>query len=133
MSKKPIVTKIIISEIIGFAFVILLLWVDEIFDIPNLLFKGKATPINLVECVWETAVVLALSIPIILLSRRFIKRIKYLEGFLAVCSFCKKIRIDNEWIPIEEYMKKHSGVVFSHSFCPECIKKHYGNFVDKKE
>jgi hypothetical protein len=133
MSKKLIVKKIIISEIIGFAFVILLLWVDEIFDIPHLLFKGKATPVNWVECIWETAVVLALSLPIILLSRGFLKRIKYLEGFLAVCSFCKKIRINNEWIPIEEYMKKHSEVVFSHSFCPECIKKHYGNFVDKKE
>jgi len=30
------------------------------------------------------------------------------------------------WIPIDEYVGEHSDAEFSHSFCPECLKKYYG-------
>ncbi len=132
MNKKLIVKKIVIYEVIGFSVIVLLLWLDEIIDIPHVLFHGEATPINWVECIWESALIFIFSIFIIHLSRRFLKEIKYLEGLLHVCSFCKKIRVDNRWIPIEEYMRKYSEVALSHSLCPECAKKHYGDFIDEK-
>ncbi len=61
------------------------------------------------------------------------KKVIILEGFLPICSFCKKIRDqNNDWHVLEEYISAHSEVLFSHSLCPECVKKHYGNLILKK-
>ena len=56
--------------------------------------------------------------------------IDMLKGILPLCSFCKKIRDDdNEWHSLEKYISKRSKVEFSHSFCPECGDKHYSEFT----
>jgi len=52
--------------------------------------------------------------------------VKKLQGFLPICSGCKKIRDDSGyWTQIEEYIASHSEAQFSHSLCPDCIKKFY--------
>ncbi|MCA9734073.1 hypothetical protein KC799_18195 [candidate division KSB1 bacterium] len=58
--------------------------------------------------------------------------IKVLEGILPVCSFCKKIRDENnEWHAVEDYISSHSKAAFSHSYCPECAQKHFPDYYDK--
>jgi hypothetical protein len=111
----------------------LVLWIDEALDLPHNLLGAAATPINWIESIFESALVLALGAFIIFLSQRFLRQIKYLEGFLPVCSFCKIIRVGEDWIPIEQYITNHSEAEFSHSLCPECIKKHYEEFLRKDE
>ncbi len=60
--------------------------------------------------------------------------IKILEGILPVCSFCKKIRDENnEWQAIEHYISSHSQAEFTHGFCPDCVKKHYPDFLGKQQ
>ena len=60
--------------------------------------------------------------------------IKVLSGMLPVCSYCKKIRDDKgEWEPMEEYITERSESVFSHSFCPECLRKHYPELYDQEQ
>jgi hypothetical protein len=45
---------------------------------------------------------------------------------------CKKIRDDNGyWNQIELYLKEHSNMDFSHSICPDCLKKLYPEYIDK--
>jgi PAS domain S-box-containing protein len=52
--------------------------------------------------------------------------VKTLSGLLPICAHCKKIRDDGGyWNQIEKYIKDHSEVDFSHSICPECMKKHF--------
>lgn len=58
--------------------------------------------------------------------RKALDEINTLRGILPVCSFCKNIRDDKgHWEKIESYIKDHSQAEFSHSICPECMKKHY--------
>lgn len=53
-------------------------------------------------------------------------KINTLEGLLPICSGCKKIRDDKGvWDHIELYIKARSKAQFTHSMCPECIKKYY--------
>lgn len=48
-------------------------------------------------------------------------RVKQLHGLLPICSYCKSIRDDqNYWHQVEEYVKTHSEVEFSHGVCPGC-------------
>jgi hypothetical protein len=57
--------------------------------------------------------------------------IRVLKGFLPTCSFCKKIRNENNrWEEMEHYIVRHSEAEFSHTFCPECGKRHYGKYAD---
>jgi GAF domain-containing protein len=52
------------------------------------------------------------------------KAIKTLEGLLPICSYCKKIRDDNNyWHQIEQYISEHLDVKFSHSVCSSCHEK----------
>jgi DNA-binding response OmpR family regulator len=54
-----------------------------------------------------------------------IVNIKVLQGLLPICSYCKKIR-DNQdyWQRVEDYVETHAEVQFSHSICPNCHEKH---------
>jgi phosphoserine phosphatase RsbU/P len=51
-------------------------------------------------------------------------RVKQLQGLLPICSYCKKIRDDqNYWQQVESYISEHSEAQFSHSICPECYER----------
>jgi len=48
-------------------------------------------------------------------------RVKTLQGLLPICSYCKKIRgDDNYWKQVEGYIEEHADVSFSHGICPDC-------------
>lgn len=52
------------------------------------------------------------------------KELKTLTGLLPICSWCKKIRLeDRAWMRIEEYIEQNSYARFTHGGCPECLKK----------
>jgi len=64
--------------------------------------------------------------------RKLEKKVTILEGLLPICAFCKKIRDETQqWQPLEHYIEKHSEAEFSHGFCPECIEKHYGKYLQE--
>ena len=51
--------------------------------------------------------------------------IKTLKDVLPICSYCKKIRDDqNSWEQMEAYISAHSDTKFSHGICPECYTKY---------
>lgn len=61
--------------------------------------------------------------------REAISEIKQLRGILPICASCKKIRDDKgAWEQIEIYIHNHSELDFSHSICPECVKKLYPGY-----
>lgn len=48
-------------------------------------------------------------------------QVKRLRGLLPICSYCKKIRDDqNYWHQVEAYLSDHSDAKFSHGICPDC-------------
>ena len=53
-----------------------------------------------------------------------LSRVKQLQGLLPICSYCKKIRDDqNYWHQVESYVGQHTDARFSHGICPECTEK----------
>ncbi len=67
------------------------------------------------------------------------ERVKILESFLAICSYCKKIRDDEsgpagkgDWIEIEQYISQHTDTDFSHGICPDCYVEVMKDFKEKK-
>lgn len=57
---------------------------------------------------------------------RALGEIKTLRGILPICMHCKRISNDlGQWEQIENYVREHSHVEFSHGLCPECARNHY--------
>jgi hypothetical protein len=57
------------------------------------------------------------------------QEVKILRGILPICSFCKKIRNEDEqWEQLEAYITRHSEALFSHGMCPECAREQYGDY-----
>jgi two-component system, LuxR family, sensor histidine kinase TtrS len=51
-------------------------------------------------------------------------QVKLLEGIIPICSYCKKIRDDqNSWQQLEQYISGHSEAMFSHGICPHCFEE----------
>ncbi|MCX6956104.1 MAG: response regulator [Verrucomicrobia bacterium] len=51
-------------------------------------------------------------------------QVRQLEELLPICSYCKKIRDDqNYWQQMEGYINERTGSEFSHSICPDCYQR----------
>lgn len=51
--------------------------------------------------------------------------VKVLQDFLPICSYCKKVRDDEDfWLSVESYISRHTNTRFSHGICPECMDVH---------
>ena len=49
--------------------------------------------------------------------------VKQLRGLLPICSYCKRVRNDqNYWEQVESYVTQHSDARFSHGICPPCLE-----------
>lgn len=42
----------------------------------------------------------------IILTKRLVSRLYYLEGFLRICAWRKKLEHNGEWIPLEEFFER---------------------------
>lgn len=52
-----------------------------------------------------------------------LQRVKKLQGLLPICSYCKRIRDDeNYWQQVEAYIADHSEAQFTHGVCPQCYE-----------
>ena len=50
--------------------------------------------------------------------------VKQLAGLLPICSRCKRVRDDrNYWQQVESYIAERTDAKFTHSYCPDCMKK----------
>lgn len=53
-----------------------------------------------------------------------LRKVRQLQGLLPICSYCKRIRDDqNYWSQVETYLAEHSEVQFSHGICPNCLER----------
>lgn len=132
--KKSISRRMLTYEIIAFALIILTIWSNEIIDIPAMFFGAEVSPLNWQESIFESTLIIIIAVFIINFTRKIFQRMKYLEGFLPVCSYCKKIRDEKgNWQQIEAYIHARSEAEFSHGICPECAAKYFPDDNPYKE
>jgi hypothetical protein len=54
-----------------------------------------------------------------------------LRGLLPICMSCKNVRDDaGLWTQVEQYVSRHSLAEFSHSLCPDCMRRLYPDDAD---
>ncbi len=71
---------------------------------------------------------------LILDLQRSLRENRVLRGLLPICSHCKKIRDENDsWQPMEAFIDTRTDAKFSHGICPDCLRKHYSEYVALEE
>ena len=129
--KKTFLKFNIVTDV-SFILVILVIWLDELLDLPFLMHLGGRSPVNITEAAFESILILAVWLIHSIIRRKILERLIMLEGILPICSVCKKIKSENSnWQAVEEYVSNRSAAVFSHGICPDCQKKLYPEKSDE--
>jgi hypothetical protein len=67
-------------------------------------------------------------------TRNLSRQVSLLEGLLPICSYCKKIRDqNNRWQVMENYIMERSAATFTHGICPDCTREHFGEVLTHRK
>jgi hypothetical protein len=119
--KQHTYEKVILGlELLGFAAVIAVIWLDEYVDLPHRLFGAVRTPLRPQEFWFEALTVLLVASVVVSATLWVFQRLRFFEGFVHVCAWCRKVNVAEEWVSFEQFLKRETDVQLSHSICPEC-------------
>lgn len=120
MKTQTQASRILLYEGVGFFLIIVLSWLNELSDLASLVGASQYVP-NWRESALETLIVLLAAIPVMILTKRLGSRLHYLEGFLRVCAWCKKLEHNGEWIPLEKFFETKFQTETSQGMCLVCM------------
>lgn len=123
--------SIYLIEAAGFSIIILLSWGVAYFDAPRYIF-GDPPTFNWQRAVLRTAVILPIWAWVHFTTRSLLKRLRYLEEFLHVCAWCRKVGYQDQWLTMEEFFGSKFNTETSHGICPSCVEQVLAE-ADKKE
>ncbi len=113
--------KVILGlELIGFAVVMAILWLDEYVDVPFRFLGAAKTPARPQEFWFEALAVLVVATGVVVATLWVFRRLRLLESLIQVCAWCRKVNVGDEWVPFERYMKIEHDVNATHGICPTC-------------
>jgi len=113
--------KVILGlELVGFATVIAILWLDEYVDLPFRIFGALKAPPRPQEFWVEALATLLVGAGVVVATLWVFRRLRLLESFIQVCAWCRKVNVGEEWVPFEQYLKREHDVKSSHGICPTC-------------
>jgi hypothetical protein len=90
--RTPVFRYTVALETAGFVLIIGLIWLDELLDLPRLLFGAAPTPIRLGEGLMESVMTLLVGVVIVFITHRSFRRIEYLESLVVMCAWCRRVR-----------------------------------------
>lgn len=114
--------RILWYETVGFLALITLSWLNELVSLPHLIF-GSGEHSSIHEAVMETSALVVVWFVVIVFTKRLMRRLFYLDGFLRLCAWCRKIGHEDEWTTLENYFDRGFNIKTSHGMCPECLAK----------
>ncbi len=116
------VARILWYETLGFIALIALSWLNELVSLPHHIF-GSGQHSSWHEATLETIVLVGVWVVVFFFTKRLLRQLYFLDQFLRVCAWCKKVGHDDEWFVPEEYFEKGLNISTSHGMCPECQRK----------
>lgn len=121
MDEKSPLAKVLVYQHVGFLLIIALTWLDELVVLPSMIFGDASLAFDLHNAALKMLVVLAVWFLMIGSTRRILSRVRYLEGFMRVCSWCRHVDYKGDWISMEELLEKGFHTPTTHGICPTCL------------
>ena len=108
---------------LGFIMLLVLTWCDSLFDLMHYLFGHAPRTANMGEIIIKSGVILLLWMGSAYKLYLIVSRLSYLEKFLHVCAWCRRIQHQDMWLSLEEHFQQQTGAMVSHGICPKCAER----------
>jgi hypothetical protein len=118
--RSVVFRRTLLLEGAGFLLIVAIIWMDEIFDLPHLLFGAAPTPLRLGEGFLESALTVAVGTVIVSITYRAFRRIEYLESLVVMCAWCRRVRAEEEWLTVEAFLERQHNARTTHGICEGC-------------
>jgi len=115
--------KALVWQSLGFLIVVVLTWSDALFDLAHMILGLPHRELDMERTEVITVILLLLWMFSAYKIYLVVSRLSYLESFLHVCAWCRKIEYDNRWLSLEAHFAQKTGGQVSHGICPECSAK----------
>ena len=123
MKKNSQLTRIVLYQNLGFLGIMVISYLDELLKLPTLLFSEHPFAFLFRRSTLDILLILAVWFLVSTSTRRILERIRYLEKFMRVCAWCRRINFKGEWMPLEEFMRQGFDTPTTHGICTVCLTK----------
>jgi len=123
MPPKIKIIMVLFTEFLGFLLVVLILWANEVLDIPHEFFGSPPTPINWAEALFESVLVMLLGLYVIFVSWFVFVGIENPTVKEQICPVCKKIKTGDTRSVFAESSDTPDTRNMEQNLCPECLDK----------
>jgi hypothetical protein len=118
--RRIVLRRILLLEATAFLAIVVIIWLDEVLDLPHLLFRAPPTPLRVGEGLLESTLTLAVGIGVVLVTWRAFRRIEYLESLIVMCAWCRRVREGGDWVTVELFQERQHHAQTSHGICEAC-------------
>ncbi len=123
MKTNPQVRRVVLFQNLGFMAIIILGVLDELIRLPGLIAAHHPFAFLLQLPTLEVLLTLAIWYLVSTSTRRVLEHLHYLEGFLRVCAWCRRINYKGDWMRLEDFMQQGFDTPTTHGICPECFEQ----------
>ena len=123
MKKNSQLTRIVLYQNLGFLGIMVICYLDELLKLPSLIFSDHPFAFMFRRTTLDILLILTVWFLVSASTRRILERVHYLEKFMRLCAWCRKINFKNEWMPLEEFMRQGFDTPTTHGICPHCREK----------
>ena len=123
MKKNSQLTRIVLYQNLGFLGILAICYLDDLLKLPAGVFSEHPFAFVFSRSMLDMLLVLAVWFLVSSSTRRILDRIRYLEKFMRVCAWCRRINFKGEWMPLEEFMRQGFDTPTTHGICTECLHK----------
>lgn len=122
ITRRDVSRRMLALEAVGFLLILAIIWMDEILDLPHLLFGAAHTPVRWAEGALESLLTVAVGTAVVLITYRAFRRIDYLESLIVMCAWCRRVRSGEEWLSVELFLERQHQSQTSHGICEACAR-----------
>lgn len=118
----PSGNSILRKQSFGFFALFLIAWLAEVVGLPHYLFDEPLV-FSWERVLLRSFMIVAVWLIVHLTTRRLLRRLHELEGFLLICSWCRKVGHQGDWLSMEDYFDSKFSTETSHGICPVCVEQ----------
>ena len=116
-------SKVVIYQSVGFLAIISVCLLDELVGLSALILGDQAYISNFRQSILKVLLIFGVWLLVTGSTRRVLEHMRYLEAFMKVCAWCRRIEHKKQWMPLEEFFEQGFDTPTSHGICPECLER----------
>jgi hypothetical protein len=123
MEKNSRFTKVLSYQSFGFLAIITLFWLNSLLGLQSLILESRLEMADLKGPILQMLLILTVWLLVNASTRRILDNLRYLEKFMRVCSWCRRIDYNGQWMALEEFLRHGFDTPTTHGICSECLEK----------